>query len=317
MHIVKEFRRKAIHCIASLLAAWVLLPITASAAPSRVIVDADTANEVDDLFAVTRAAVAEEWELLAVTAAQWQASHWTIPESMEESHRLNQMILAHLQSDIPTFRGGKNRLYDWGDQAQHSAAAYQIIRQANALPTGEKLKVLALGSLTNVASALLIEPAVADRIAVYWLGSQFDATIGKHRIDDFNCMMDIQAVFKVFESPVELHVMPLNVASALTMEFASVEAAMTGRHPLADFLVDRWQTHIDPLKERRVIWDLALVTAVLKPDLARAQKVVTPQLLGEREVWFYSEINAAAMRADFFGMVAKLWPLDDAALTQN
>ena len=308
---------RIINKFVAVLALCASLPLAVFAAPQRVIIDADTANEVDDLFAVTRAAVAQEWDLLAVTAAQWQASHWTIPESMEESHRLNQMILAHLQSDVPTFRGGKNRLYDWGDQAQHSAAAYQIIRQARATPVGEKLQVLALGSLTNVASALLIEPDISDRIVVHWLGSQLDPVSGKHRIDDFNCMMDVQALFKVFESSVELHVMPLNVAADLTMDYQSVENALAGRHPLADFLVDRWQRHVDPLKAHRIIWDLALVYAVLNPELAREKKVVTPQLLGEREVWFYSQIDAEAMKENFFATVAKQWPLSPVNLSEN
>lgn len=272
-----------------------------------VIVDADTANEVDDLFAVTRAALASDWSLRAVTAAQWQASHWSIPKSMEESHRLNQMILAHLGVDVPTFRGGAERIYDWGDQAQHSAAAYAIIREASALPAGEKLKVLALGSLTNVASALLIEPEVSDKIAVYWLGSQYDFASGKHGIDDFNCMMDMQALFKVFNGNVELHVLPLNVASALTMEYSQVAAALSGKHALADFLLHRWQQHVDPLKQSRVIWDLALIYAVLKPGLVSEREITTPDLLGNRKVWFYDSIDAKAMEKDFFATTDAHW----------
>ncbi|UTA48363.1 nucleoside hydrolase [Simiduia sp. 21SJ11W-1] len=278
-----------------------------SAASAAVIVDADTANEVDDLFAVTRAAIAEEWQLTGVTAAQWSASHWSIPNSMEESHRLNQMILAHLQVEVPTFRGGPNRLYDWGDQAQHSAAAYEIIRQAKAMKPGQKLKVLALGSLTNVASALLIEPAISKKLAVYWLGSQYDFETGKHGIDDFNCMMDMQALFKVFNADVELHVMPLNVASALTMNYREVEQALKGKHPLADFLLQRWQSHIDPLKRERVIWDLALVYAVLNPSLVSEQVVTTPALLGQRKVWFYRTIDARAMIDDFIQTTDEYW----------
>ncbi|AFV00470.1 nucleoside hydrolase [Simiduia agarivorans] len=269
-----------------------------------VIVDADTANEVDDLFAVARAAVASEWNLASVTAAQWQASHWSVPKSMEESHRLNQMILAHLGQSTPTYRGGPDRLYDWGDQAQHSAAAYEIIRQAKAMPSGQKLKVLALGALTNVASALLIEPAIGDKVAVYWLGSQYDFSSGTHAIDDFNCMMDMQALFKIFNSTVELHVLPLNVASALVMDFNTVRQKLAGKHPLADFLLQRWQQHIDPLKRERVVWDLALVSAVMRPDWAEETVITTPALLGGRQIKMYQSINARAIEADFYSALS-------------
>ncbi len=122
----------------------------------RLILDADTGNEVDDLYAISRALIEPSWEITALNATQWQTSHWAVDQSMENSHRLNQMILGHLGLSVKALRGGVDRMYDWGDKAQHSAAVYEIIQQARDLSGEEKLTVVALGALTNVASAIYL-----------------------------------------------------------------------------------------------------------------------------------------------------------------
>ena len=132
--------------------------------PTPVILDADTGNEVDDLFALARALIEPSWEILALNATHWQTSHWAEPQSMENSHRINSVLAGYIDRPIRRRRGGIARMYDWGDQAQHSAAAYEIIKQAKAMPEGEKLTVIALGALTNVASAIYIDPAIEPLI---------------------------------------------------------------------------------------------------------------------------------------------------------
>ena len=130
---------------------------------TAVIIDADTGNEVDDYYALVRAFVEPSWDIVCLNATQWQSSQWAIPESMENSHRLYQVLLGEMGLDIKTRRGGVDRMFDWGDKAQHSAAAYEIINQAETIPEGQKLTIIALGALTNVASAIYIEPTIATK----------------------------------------------------------------------------------------------------------------------------------------------------------
>ena len=109
---------------------------------TKVLIDADTANEVDDLFALSVILMDPSVEVTALNATQWQTAHWTTPKSMEDSHRLNQMLLGVMGLKVKTNRGGVARMYDWGDRAQHSAAAYEIIKQAKNLEEGEKVQVV-------------------------------------------------------------------------------------------------------------------------------------------------------------------------------
>ena len=265
----------------------------------QVILDADTGNEVDDLFAVARALIEPSWNITALNATQWQNSLWTQPETMENSHRLNQMIAGHLGVNVHLRRGGVNRMFDWGDQAQHSAAAYEIIKQAKALKAGNKLTVVALGALTNVGSALVIDPSIAKHIDVFWLGSRYDFKQGLMRTLDFNAMMDQQALHKVLESEVSLHVIPVNVAAKLTFDYDRWYKTFHHVHPFTDFLMARWDQHLDGARQRRTIWDLALIEAMIHPDMATITKVKTSKEFGNRTIHYYSDIDAEAMRQDF------------------
>lgn len=265
-----------------------------------VIIDADTGNEVDDPFALARALLEPSWDILALNATQWQASHWAEPQSMENSHRLNQVLLGHMGLSVKTRRGGAARMYDWGDLAQHSAAAYEIIQQAKKMPVDEKLTVIALGALTNVASAIYIEPAIESRIRLYWLGSVYNFEEDILSKVDFNCVMDIRALDILLQSTVEMHIMPLNVAEKMTFTFAETSEQFAGKHELGDFLLDRWNHHLDGGRKERVIWDLALIEAMINPQWALSKAITTSKENGQREIRFYQSIDVEKMKATFF-----------------
>ena len=265
-----------------------------------VILDADTGNEVDDAYALTRALIEPSWNVLALNATQWQTSHWTIEDSMENSYRLNSMILSHLDLDIPNKRGGAARMYDWGDQAQHSAAAYEIIKQAQAMPEGEKLTVIALGALTNVASAVYIEPSIESKMHVYWLGTTYDFDQGILQKRDFNCVMDIQAIDFMLHSSVEMSIMPVSVASAMKFYWDETERELKGKHPISDFMLDRWYTHLDSGRKERTIWDLALISVMLFPEWGEKVDITTSKDNGGRVIHYYKSIEADKIRNEFF-----------------
>lgn len=271
----------------------------------RVVLDADTANEVDDLFAVVRALIEPSWEVVALNATQWQTSLWATPNTMEESHRLNQMLVSYLKLDdrVRTRRGGEARMYDWGDKARYSAATRAIIEEAHATPKGEKLVVIALGALTNVASALWIDPSIAPKIKLYWLGSSIDFDTGVITTIDFNAMMDMQAVHLVYHSNVELHVLPKEVSIKMAFDYAETRKRFQGKHPLTDFLVQRWFNHLDGGRYHRHIWDLALVGAMVNPQWAEEVLVRTSAEYGARDVWYFRDIDATAVKAEFFDSV--------------
>lgn len=273
-----------------------------SAQSRKVILDADTGNEVDDLYAIVRALIEPSWDVIALNATQWQASHWTVEKSMEESYRLNQLLLGELNKSglVKSHLGAADRLFDWGYQAQHSAAAYYLIQEAHKHSETDKLTVIALGALTNVASALLIDPSIESKISLYWLGTTYDFDKDILRKRDFNCVMDIQALEEVFDGQVELHVIPVSVANQMTFEYEATREKLSDEHSLNRFLINRWDNHLDGGRKERVIWDLALVEAIIHPEWATKKEIQTSNAHGNRSVWYYSDIDEAKMREDFF-----------------
>ncbi len=265
-----------------------------------VIIDADTGNEVDDLYALSRALIEPSWDILALNATHWQTAHWAIPQTMENSHRLNQVLTAELNTPVLLRRGGLARMFDWGDLAQHSAAAYEIIKQVKLLPEGQKLTIVALGALTNVGSALYIEPSIASKIELYWLGTSYDFDKGIQKQVDFNCMMDIRALDIVLNSSVDVHIIPVNVAGAMTFSYEETVEAFDESSTLQNFLLERWYKHLDGGRKERTIWDLALIQAIIHPEYAEEVKITTSKDHGNREVYYYRSIDAEKMKAEFF-----------------
>ena len=270
---------------------------------ASVIIDADTGNEVDDLYAIVRCLIDSSFHIAGLNSAQWQASHWAVPNTLENSHRLNLELLSYLQMDtIPHPRGARDRLYDWGDDiAQHSAAAYHIIKEAHQTPPGEKLIVVVLGASTNLASAILIDPGIVSKIKVYLVGTTLDIEKLTWRKNDFNCMMDLHAINIIFDAEgLETHIMPINVLYGFSFTFEETSKEFMGKHPLLDFLCLRWKNHVGGAKYSRIVWDLALVESLIHPEYAHEILVDTPPENNSRKVYVYTSIDEVAMKADFF-----------------
>ena len=290
---------KIVHVFRTLLLIVGISSSISAQEKTKVLVDADTANEVDDAFALSIILMEPSVEVTALNAAQWQASHWSTPNSMEDSHRLNQMLLGIMDQKVKLNRGGAARMYDWGDQAQHSAAAYEIIKQSKAQKNGEKLNVVALGALTNIASAIFIEPAIANKLKLYWLGTSYDFEKGILRKDDFNCQMDQFALSHLLFSEVEMHIIPVSVANQMTFGYDETREKLEN-HFLGDFLLKIWDDHIDGGRTQRTIWDLSIINAFLHPEWMEEVEITTSKDNGNRKVFYYRDFDAEKMREDFF-----------------
>ena len=179
--------------------------ISLHAQQKKVIIDADTGNEVDDLYAIVRGLVEPTWDVVGLNSTQWQITHWNIDKTMENSYRLNTVLVSYLgmNDEVKVNKGAEQRLFDWGEKHQPSTSALEIIKHAHSMPEGEKLYVIALGALTNVASAILMDETISDKIALYWLGTKYNFEEGYLTKMDFNCMMDMQAVDVLMHSNVE------------------------------------------------------------------------------------------------------------------
>ena len=285
--------------LASLFASCILAQ---AASAQTVYLDADTANEVDDLYAI---AVAFEhgWDIPALGSTQWQNSQWATAHTMEDSYRLNQHLVAYLgvRDRTEVLRGGHRRMYDWGHMAVHSPASAKLIELARASSPDTPLVVVALGALTNVASALFVAPDIAERIELFWLGSTYDFAADRARYTDFNALMDPQAAQLVLEHPtLRTHVLPVSEVGMHTVRYGDVAAAVGERGALGELLLDRWRRHMDGSGDTRVLWDVGIVELLADPTLAT--EVPAPGY-GGPNVTAYRDLRGAEL---FAGALARL-----------
>src|SRR5207247_521446 len=116
--------------------------------------------------------------------------------------------------------------------------ATNLVERAMRQPEGEPLYVTALAAITNVASAILIEPRIIERIVVVWLGGH---PYSHYDTNEFNLAQDIFASRVVLDCGVPLVRMPcVNVAEHLRLTSEDVANRVRGRGAIGDYLADEY-----------------------------------------------------------------------------
>ncbi|MEM9354261.1 MAG: nucleoside hydrolase [Planctomycetota bacterium] len=276
--------------------------------------DADTANEIDDLFAITRVVCQDRFETLCLNSAQWRhylSSQWCLPgeSSVDASHRFNRELLDSLGvRGLPLHRGSEEPLgKPWGgSEPKDSPAAQAIIAAARETPPADKLTVVCLGASTNLASAIAIEPAIVPRLRVYVLGFTYEHDRGVWNKSEFNIRRDLNAADLLLNTQgLELHVMPTNVAKDLTFDRRDTFDRLAELGPAGELLVDKWNARFEDY-ETWIMWDVALVEALLRPELAEQSTVSTPPENTPRQISVYSAIDAPQMRRSYWKALQRI-----------
>lgn len=138
----------------------------------KVILDCDTANEMDDQYAVAYVlGRPDRFELLAMTAEHHSSRGNPRSIGMEESYDefFRVMKVCHKEGACPVYRGAPSSMCeDALCRPVMSEASDAIVRLAN--EAGEILYIIATGPVTNIAAAISADPSIIDKICVIWLG---------------------------------------------------------------------------------------------------------------------------------------------------
>lgn len=254
-----------------------------------IVLDTDTYNEMDDQFAVLWALLSpERLNVRALTAAPFLNEQSASPaDGMEKSFlELERIVeLSGRPSQGLVWRGSAAYLPDRRTPVL-SPAAFRIAELAReARRNGTRLKILAIAALTNVASALLLAPDIAESVDVVWLGGQpYDWKTQ----DEFNFRQDVAAVRAVFESgALFAHIPCIHGAETLITTLPELEERC--------FPHGRFGAYLRELAGRfmrressRIIWDISTVAFFCVPEAFLQQEVELPRLLDDGS-WSRSE----------------------------
>ena len=280
------------------------------------IIDADTANEVDDLFAIVGAIARDDRggtqpKLAGITAAQFHNSPLAGPRTADESQAINERLVRLMERpQLRTLVGSNQPLPDKNTPLKSPAAAFIAERASLASPQN-KLQVFVLGSCTNVASALLLDPAIAPVIHVRYLGFWYDPATGDYDKEEFNTGNDPIALNLLLNTPgLEFTVMTATTSEALQMTRRDLDERLPQRTPLTGYLKDRWDgyerwwTEADPDKTRWTMWDVASLEAWFEPELAKLEQRPAPPDNARREIGVYVDIEEERMLDNYFRIVS-------------
>jgi purine nucleosidase len=275
--------------------------------PLTVLVDPDTANEIDDLYAIVRALLEPRFRVVGLSSAQW-SNRLSGPDTALRSQAINEdLVRLTGRRDVPTPLGAEMIFgKPWGGkEPSDSAAAQFIIRSARAMPAGEKLRVVSIGATTNLASALVLAPDIVPKVACYILAAKYDAARRVWDKDEYNVRNDLNSANFLFDAEgLELHVMPVNVLYQFTFDQKATLDGLVGKGALWDYLANRWLS-ISPTRQNWIMWDVALVEALARPELATEAEVMPPPENAQRKIFAYTRVDLDRMRDDWWAVARR------------
>ncbi len=275
----------------------------------RVVLDTDAYNEVDDQFAIAHALLSpDQIEIEALYAAPFHNRRSNGPrDGMERSYEEIIRLLDRLQlpNDNLVFRGSTGYL-ETPHTPQDSDAVRDLI--ARALSSPDPLYVAAIGAITNVASAILLEPEIIKRIVVVWLGGHEHHWANTR---EFNLQQDVFAARIIFDSGVPFVQIPCrNVASHLLTTMPELETHVAGKSAIGDFLTETVRGyHEDHYAWAKEIWDISATAYLVNPTWVTTRVVHSP-ILTDQLTWSHDpsrlmmrvavQLNRNAIFADLF-----------------
>jgi purine nucleosidase len=295
-----------------------------SANPISYIVDADTGNEMDDLYAVVQSLIDPDAKVIALNSAHfnnmeiattgvWHHYDLRCYDPVTVSQLENERLVKALGiKGLPMPLGADQMLgYSWGyfDGAPvpSAPAVDDIIARGRAASPTNKLPIAVLGPLTNIAAALIKAPDIAPNISVYFLGMSYKADKGIWDKNSFNVRNDLNAVDYVFNHPsLDLIIMPTETAVNLMFNRTRSMPHLNAKsHPAVTILKDRWE--FVSAQGEWTMWDMALTYAITKPQWIQVKELPRPpENGGGRPVKVVTNIDAPAMEAHFWALIKGL-----------
>jgi len=264
----------------------------------RAVLDTDTYNEIDDQFALVQMLLSpDRIRLEAIYAAPFFNDRSTGPgHGMELSYQEILQLLERLDvSPAGLVHRGVTDYVGSSRTARAAPAVDDLIARARASSPESPLYVVAIAAISNVASALLLAPDIADRIVVVWLGG--------HALEwpnqrEFNLKQDVGGAQVLFDSGVPVVNLPcMGVVSHLHSSVPEIERYVEPFGEIGRFLAMRFKQYARDGQYRgwsKEIWDMAPVGWLLEPDWAPTVLVPTPILT--EQVTYSVDRNRHPMR---------------------
>jgi purine nucleosidase len=235
----------------------------------RVIINTDAKNEADDQFAIVHGLLSPTFDVRGLIPAHFgtHRSDRSMEESREEIDLL--LDLMDLTGQVTVANGAATGIPD-GQTPRDSDGARLIIEESKLASKGDPLFVSFLGPLTDMASAILLDPELVHReVIVVWIGGRgYNGYAADHRME-FNLSNDVHAANVVFGSGITVWQVPSDVYTKVSVSYAELEEKIGDAGALGKYLIEQliqWNAtyHGEPI-ESRSLGDSPAISLMLYP----------------------------------------------------
>jgi purine nucleosidase len=313
--------------VALLSAAFASSPAQTAPPLTRVLIDTDANNELDDQHAIAYMLFSGDvFDVEGITVNRTRGGG-DIEQHATEAERV--VALAGLRRLFTVMRGASASFAEIAPHVSEQSfdgkpAVDEIIRLANA--TGARPLVLVpVGKLTNIALALKQDPSIASKVRIVWLGSNYPEPGEYNQENDEGALQYVLDTDVPFEIALVRYGKPSGT-DAVRVSRDEIRAKMPGKGPrmrravigrnggkfetFGDYSVNLFD-HIElsGTPPTRALFDMAAVAIVKNPSWAHPRRIPAPSLTAskwverpdnKRMVTLWENFDRDAILKDFY-----------------
>lgn len=283
---------------------------------ARVIIDNDFAGDPDDLYQLVHHLLSPSVEIRAVVGSRLREGDGFYPhgDSATQAAAIARDVLDRMGLDAPglVVEGSNAPLAD-RTEPQRSPALEVILGEALREDTDLPLFYVAGGGLTDIASALIAEPRIAERMTLVWIGGNEHEGLatpppGGMPIE-YNLLIDVLAGQVVFaDSAVEIWQVPRDVYRQCLVSDAELRTRVAATGAVGRYLYEETVAVAEAVTEHGSLHTgtyalgdspLVLLTALrsfFEPDSSSSRHVVMPTPVLEADGTYTARPDARPLR---------------------
>ena len=304
-----------------------LILLSSQQGRTRVLLDTDANNEVDDQHAIAYMLFSgDAFDVAGITVNRTRGGG-DIEQHAKEAERI--VKLAGLERRFTVMRGASGSfdeiVHQIGKRNFDGAAAVNLIIKRAHESSARPLVLLPVGKLTNIALALKKDPSIASRVRIVWLGSNYPEPGEYNQENDESALEYILDTNAPFEIALVRYGTPSGTA-AVRVTREEIRSRMPGRGPrikepvvgrnggtfttFGDYSVDLFNhIDLDGNPPARALFDMAAVAIVKNPAWAHPVRIPAPRLVGgkwvarpdnPRTITLWENFDRDAIMKDFY-----------------
>ncbi|MDR1643086.1 MAG: nucleoside hydrolase [Clostridiales bacterium] len=307
----------------------------------RVIIDTDCKNEADDQYVIAHFLMTQKFIVEGIVAAHFELNHFlygkgnTMKASFDEIKKVVSLMGLHEDYKDKIFPGSPFPLQgkpieQFSFHAAHSKPKELFGEISPAPSEGSKfiiqealrdddrpLYIVCIGTLTNLASAILENPEICNRATAIWSGGGPYPAGGF----EFNLMQDIAAANVVFSSAMPLWQIPENVYKNHEVSLAELQVRVAPYGQIGEYLFAQMVDFNDkmadiiawPHGESWGLGDQGTVTVLLEENRRgnydwTPAPIISPEMFyvqnpASRPIKVYNRLDARFTMEDFYAKI--------------